>query len=244
MWAMVWWYELRQTPNSSTRAIWQPPVLSGDPVSRDISGVSRRMGEGNENLVYPTPWDFKISVTCHKILRHGTSGFTSHPKEGVLRIFIALKIHRLGRIRLMTFGSSGKHTNHYTTEATMYTPITHCVNCIRNICNLYVKVSELVDIAELGGTFYTYCEYTSSWELVIGTDSTTILQNHSIRTVCPLSTPLTSLIFLTLQLCGRSRRPCLNLWQFIPERKLFYVTESWNPALHKLRFLFVLRHVL
>jgi hypothetical protein len=32
---------------------------------------------------------------CHKILQHGTSGFTS-PKEGVLWIFIALKIHCLG----------------------------------------------------------------------------------------------------------------------------------------------------
>jgi hypothetical protein len=33
----------------------------------------------------------KGSLTCHKILRHGTSGFTSHPKEGVLWIFITLK---------------------------------------------------------------------------------------------------------------------------------------------------------
>jgi hypothetical protein len=30
-------------------------------------------------------------LTCRKILRHGTSGFTSHSKEGVLRNFIALK---------------------------------------------------------------------------------------------------------------------------------------------------------
>jgi hypothetical protein len=29
----------------------------------------------------------------------GRFRFTSHPKEGVLRIFIALKIHRLGRVR-------------------------------------------------------------------------------------------------------------------------------------------------
>jgi hypothetical protein len=29
--------------------------------------------------------------SCCKILRHRTSGFTSHPKEGVLRIFIALR---------------------------------------------------------------------------------------------------------------------------------------------------------
>jgi hypothetical protein len=49
------------------------------------------MDEGNENLVYPSLWDFKIFFSCRNILRHGTSGFTSHPKEGVLRIFIALK---------------------------------------------------------------------------------------------------------------------------------------------------------
>jgi hypothetical protein len=106
IWTMVWWYWLRLTPNLSTTALWQPPLLSGVPVSRhlwqplvlsggpatrDISGASGRTGEGNENLVYLSPWDFKRSFTCHKILRHGTSSFTSHPKEGVLRIFIALK---------------------------------------------------------------------------------------------------------------------------------------------------------
>jgi hypothetical protein len=49
------------------------------------------MGEGNENLVYSSLWDFKRSLTRRKILRHGTSSLTSHAKEGVLRIFIALK---------------------------------------------------------------------------------------------------------------------------------------------------------
>jgi hypothetical protein len=50
------------------------------------------MGEGNQNLVYSSPWDFKrFFLTCRKILRHRTSGFTSHLKEDVLRIFIALK---------------------------------------------------------------------------------------------------------------------------------------------------------
>jgi hypothetical protein len=49
------------------------------------------MGEGNENLVYPSLWDFKRTLTCRKILRRGTYGFTFHPKEGVLRIFIVLK---------------------------------------------------------------------------------------------------------------------------------------------------------
>jgi hypothetical protein len=87
--------------------LWQPPVLSGGPVSRDISfaapstcwfpairdmsGASGSADEGNENLVYPSPWHFKRSLTCCKILLHGTSGFTSHPKEYVLRIFISLK---------------------------------------------------------------------------------------------------------------------------------------------------------
>jgi hypothetical protein len=49
------------------------------------------VGEGNENLFYQSPWYFKRSFTCRKILRHGNSGFTSHPKEGVLRIFISFK---------------------------------------------------------------------------------------------------------------------------------------------------------
>jgi hypothetical protein len=52
MWTMVWWYRLGITPNSSTRVLWQPPVLPG---------ASRRTGERNENLVYPSPWDFKRS---------------------------------------------------------------------------------------------------------------------------------------------------------------------------------------
>jgi hypothetical protein len=79
MWTMVWWYRLGLTHDLSTRVLWQPPVLSRYPVSRDISGESTRMDEGSENLVCPSPWDFKRFLTCRKIL-HVTSGFTSHPK--------------------------------------------------------------------------------------------------------------------------------------------------------------------
>jgi hypothetical protein len=111
-------YRLGLTPNSSIRALWQPLVLSGGPLGRGISGASVRVGEGNENLVYPSPCDLKRSLTCRKILRHGTFDFTSNPKEGVLRIFIALKVHRLGRVEPTTFGSSDKHTNHYYTKTT------------------------------------------------------------------------------------------------------------------------------
>jgi hypothetical protein len=98
MCTMVWWYRLETTPNLSTRALWQPPTFWRSAI-RDISGASGRKGEGNENFVYSSQWDFRRSLTWHKIFRHVTSGFTSHPKEGVLRIFIALKVHRLGRVR-------------------------------------------------------------------------------------------------------------------------------------------------
>jgi hypothetical protein len=113
-----WWYWLGLTPNLSTIALW-PPVLDGFlsaetflaatstvwfPAIRDVSGASGRMGEGNENLVYPSLWDFKRSFTSRKILWHETSGFTSQPKEGVLRIFIAL-----AGLEPATFGFSGKH---------------------------------------------------------------------------------------------------------------------------------------
>jgi hypothetical protein len=36
----------------------------------------------------------KGSLTCCKILQYGADGFTSPPKESVLQIFIAYKIHR------------------------------------------------------------------------------------------------------------------------------------------------------
>jgi hypothetical protein len=57
----------------------------------EISRASRRNGRKSENFAYHYVKCFKWSLTCSKILRHGTSGFTSHPKEGVLWIFIALK---------------------------------------------------------------------------------------------------------------------------------------------------------
>jgi hypothetical protein len=36
----------------------------------------------------------KGCLKCRKILRHGADGYTSPPKEGVLRILLPLKIHR------------------------------------------------------------------------------------------------------------------------------------------------------
>jgi hypothetical protein len=77
------------------------------------------MGEGNEKLVYSSLWDFNSSFSRHKILRHGTSGFTSHPKgRSAVDFYRALKSTALAGFEPDTFGPSGKHTNHYTTEAT------------------------------------------------------------------------------------------------------------------------------
>jgi hypothetical protein len=56
----------------------------------ETSGASRRNGR-SEDFAYQYLKYFKGSLTSRKILRHGTSGFTSHPKEGVLRIFMVLK---------------------------------------------------------------------------------------------------------------------------------------------------------
>jgi hypothetical protein len=43
------------------------------------------------NFAYQYLKYLKGSLTCRKILRHGTSSYTPHPKKGVLQIFIALK---------------------------------------------------------------------------------------------------------------------------------------------------------
>jgi hypothetical protein len=74
-------------PNLTTRDLWR----------------SRRWARGNGNFVYSSLWDFKISFTCHKILRHGTFPLYFPSERKVCCGFLSpLKIHRLGRV-----GSSG-----------------------------------------------------------------------------------------------------------------------------------------
>jgi hypothetical protein len=57
----------------------------------ETSGASRRNEQRTENFTYKYLKYLKGYLTCCKILRDGTSGFTSHRKEVVLRIYIALK---------------------------------------------------------------------------------------------------------------------------------------------------------
>jgi hypothetical protein len=80
----VWaWTAMVMMPNSSTRAFWQF-------YQQRSLGASRRNGR-SANFAYQYLKYLKGPLTCRKVLRHGTSGFTSHPKEDVLRICIASK---------------------------------------------------------------------------------------------------------------------------------------------------------
>jgi hypothetical protein len=115
----------------------------------ETSGECRRNGRRSENFAHQYLKCLKGSLTCRKILRHGTSGFTSHPKEGVLRILSPLKIHRLGLLWTRDPWVQCKHTNHYTTEATHAhrtdTPLKQISQTfIRNIpllCNNYCSMN-------------------------------------------------------------------------------------------------------
>jgi hypothetical protein len=60
-------------------------------IPAETFGASRRNERRSENFGHQYLKYLKGSLTFCKILRHGTSGFTSQPKENVLWIFIAIK---------------------------------------------------------------------------------------------------------------------------------------------------------
>jgi hypothetical protein len=118
MWNMVWWYWQMLTPNLSNRALWEPPVLADGPVSRDISGASGRMGEVNENLVYPSPWDFKRSFTCLKINGMGPPALLPIRRNVCCGYLSPLEIHRLDRVRTRNLWVQWQA--HYLTKTIRY----------------------------------------------------------------------------------------------------------------------------
>jgi hypothetical protein len=79
-----WWCQLGITPGLPTRAHWQSYQQRH---LKRVGGMAERM----RILCIRYHLYVNSSFTCHKILWHGTSGFTFHPKEGVLWIFITLK---------------------------------------------------------------------------------------------------------------------------------------------------------
>jgi hypothetical protein len=96
-----------KTPDSSTWGLWQS-------YQQRHLGASRRNERRSENFAYQYLRYVNGSSTCHKILRHGASGFTFHLKEGV-----PLKCIASAGFQPVTLGFGGKDTNHYTTEATI-----------------------------------------------------------------------------------------------------------------------------
>jgi hypothetical protein len=77
----------RWDDTGSGKLLTPPPEFSGNPTSRGASRKKEVRILSCKHFV--RTW--KLFFTCRKVLRHGASGFTSHPKEGVLHIFIALK---------------------------------------------------------------------------------------------------------------------------------------------------------
>jgi hypothetical protein len=56
--------------------------------------VTQEYGEKCSWILLTLPFNHSAEdfLTCRKFFRHGASGFTFHPKENALRIFIAIKI--------------------------------------------------------------------------------------------------------------------------------------------------------
>jgi hypothetical protein len=73
----------------------RPPQLSGKLTSSHLVAKKEEHSEEIVNFVYQVSRSYSYgSLSCRKILRHGTDGFTSPPKEVVLRILSPLEIHR------------------------------------------------------------------------------------------------------------------------------------------------------
>jgi hypothetical protein len=70
----------------------RPTDISGNPTSSHPLAKQEELGSGNDYLAFRSIFvhSRRVFLTCRKILRHGTDGFTSPPKEGMLRIFTAL----------------------------------------------------------------------------------------------------------------------------------------------------------
>jgi hypothetical protein len=97
-----------------------PPELWRS-TSRVIWGQVEGMDDRRENFALQEFCLYlQVTFTCCKVLQHGTSGFTSHPKEGVLQIYIALKnpLPRPCLNPLLLGPLATTLTTYYTTEVT------------------------------------------------------------------------------------------------------------------------------
>jgi hypothetical protein len=81
--------------------------------------LTTRWATGNDNFVSSSLWDFKSSFTCSKILRHGTLPLYFPSERKVCCGFLSPLKNLSPWIGFepATLGSSGQHSNHYTTKA-------------------------------------------------------------------------------------------------------------------------------
>jgi hypothetical protein len=121
--------------DSSTRALW---LQQRQQVAKQGVGEKCPWIKSTWYLCY-TPQRF---LTCHKILWHGADGFTSPPKEGVLRIVSPSALFEPSNLR-----SICKHANHYTTEDYILRPVSSHryadVLCICVLSNVQSNCSSL-----------------------------------------------------------------------------------------------------
>jgi hypothetical protein len=105
---MVEWYRQKETPDSSTRALWQSYQQS------HLLAKHKELAKEITNLVLRIIFvhTSKVSLTCLR----GDS-FTCSLKESVLRNSIVLKSPEPSDgIGPTNLGSNGKHASYYTTE--------------------------------------------------------------------------------------------------------------------------------
>jgi DeoR/GlpR family transcriptional regulator of sugar metabolism len=71
------------------------------------------MGEIQSNLAYNCDFYDNCRVLLHGAkLRHGTDGFTSPRKEGILRNFRPKNLTASAGCEIAKFGTRGQHANH------------------------------------------------------------------------------------------------------------------------------------
>jgi hypothetical protein len=103
-----------------TEAYCTNPAFSPPPtyISRSAPHQTTREKElwarnGRSNLAYKCDFHCNCRVLLHAAkLRHGTNGFTSPPKEGMLRIFSPEKSDDFGWVRTRECGYQRPSANH------------------------------------------------------------------------------------------------------------------------------------
>jgi hypothetical protein len=121
-WWWWWWCRLGITPDSFIRALWR---------SYQQRHVDRAGGMGEGMITSRIRYILYVKeyFTCRTNLRHEISGFTSHPKKGVQRIFIALEsIVSPGLNPRPLSPVASTLTTHYTTEMTYKTVLLNALD--------------------------------------------------------------------------------------------------------------------